>query len=198
MSDITGIPPLRADAQRNRDAILRAAREVFAESGVTAPLELIAKRAGVGRATLYRRFPTRDALVAAIFEADMDELHRIARRDGDPALAFFAILEHTLELQRRNPAVLEIFTTSTISKDVVQHGAIAFEAFLEQPLREAQAAGLVRADLEVKDVGTLLIMIAATGPALRTDPGAERWRARAWQLLHDAIDPARAPRALVA
>ena len=60
--------PLRADAARNRDAILESARQVFAESGTDAALEEIARRADVGIATLYRRFPTREGLVAAAFE----------------------------------------------------------------------------------------------------------------------------------
>lgn len=63
--------PLRADAQRNRDAILAAAREVFDEAGVLASLDAIAARAGVGNATLYRNFPTRDDLLAAVMEASV-------------------------------------------------------------------------------------------------------------------------------
>lgn len=59
---------LRADAQRNRDAILRAAREVFAVDGIFAPIDRIATAAGLGNATLYRNFPTRDDLLAAVIE----------------------------------------------------------------------------------------------------------------------------------
>jgi AcrR family transcriptional regulator len=75
--------PLRADAQRNRDAILLAARETFETEGVLASLDGIALRAGVGNATLYRNFPTRDDLLAAVIEtsnelalAEADELSR--------------------------------------------------------------------------------------------------------------------------
>ncbi|WP_433833017.1 TetR/AcrR family transcriptional regulator [Actinoplanes sp. CA-015351] len=75
--------PLRADAQRNRDAILAAAREAFEEDGVFASLDAIAVRAGVGNATLYRNFPTRDDLLAAVIEGffiqalkEADELSR--------------------------------------------------------------------------------------------------------------------------
>ncbi|WP_275002278.1 TetR/AcrR family transcriptional regulator [Promicromonospora iranensis] len=64
--------PLRADARRNRDAILRAARETFEEEGVLASLDGIALRAGVGNATLYRNFPTRDDLLAAVMQASTD------------------------------------------------------------------------------------------------------------------------------
>uniref|UniRef100_UPI0035CC1DD1 TetR/AcrR family transcriptional regulator n=1 Tax=uncultured Sphingomonas sp. TaxID=158754 RepID=UPI0035CC1DD1 len=65
--------PMRADARRNRDAILQAAREVFATEGVLASLDGIALRAGVGNATLYRNFPTRDDLLAAVMEVDLEE-----------------------------------------------------------------------------------------------------------------------------
>ncbi|GIF18245.1 AcrR family transcriptional regulator [Actinoplanes tereljensis] len=75
--------PLRADAQRNRDAILAAAREIFAAEGVLTSLDGIALRAGVGNATLYRNFPTRDDLLAAVMQtsiatalAEADELAR--------------------------------------------------------------------------------------------------------------------------
>src|SRR3954468_9021673 len=64
---------LRADAARNREAIVQAAREVFAEQGLDAPLDDIARRAGTGNATLYRRFPTRCDLVAAVFADRMVE-----------------------------------------------------------------------------------------------------------------------------
>jgi AcrR family transcriptional regulator len=80
---LANIRPLRADAKRNRDAILSAARETFDEQGVFAPLDAIASRAGVGNATLYRNFPTRDDLVLAVVEgffaralAEADELSR--------------------------------------------------------------------------------------------------------------------------
>ncbi|MEU7478265.1 helix-turn-helix domain-containing protein [Lentzea sp. NPDC042327] len=80
---MAGTRPLRADAQRNRDAILVAARETFEAEGVLASLDAIALRAGVGNATLYRNFPTRDDLVAAVIEgfyaralAEADELSR--------------------------------------------------------------------------------------------------------------------------
>jgi AcrR family transcriptional regulator len=67
------VRPLRADAQRNRDAILAAAHEVFEEEGVLASLDGIALRAGVGNATLYRNFPARDDLLAAVTSAAIDE-----------------------------------------------------------------------------------------------------------------------------
>src|ERR1700723_3747012 len=71
--------PLRADAQRNYDAILVAAKAVFAQAGTDAPLEDVARAAGVGRGSLYRRFPTREHLFAAILQDRVDELDASAQ-----------------------------------------------------------------------------------------------------------------------
>src|ERR687884_292227 len=72
--------PLRADAARNRDRVLQAARDAFAQAGLDVGVEEIARRAGVGKGTLYRRFPTKEALVQAIVQDRLDELEAIAAR----------------------------------------------------------------------------------------------------------------------
>ncbi|MCW2935286.1 MAG: putative transcriptional regulator, TetR family [Actinomycetia bacterium] len=92
--------PLRADAQRNYDAILAAARTVFGESGADAPMEDVAREAGVGQGTLYRRFPTREHLFAAILQERVDELDAAARRLLDAPDAWQALREW-LELYDR-------------------------------------------------------------------------------------------------
>jgi AcrR family transcriptional regulator len=84
--DLKPVRPMRADAKRNRDAILLAARDVFETEGVLASLDAIALRAGVGNATLYRNFPTREDLLAAVLEASIgmarDEAERLAREQS--------------------------------------------------------------------------------------------------------------------
>src|ERR1700688_4703084 len=70
--------PMRADAQRNYEKVLVAARDAFAEGGASTSLEAIARRAGVGIGTLYRHFPTRQALLEAVYENEVDELCRTA------------------------------------------------------------------------------------------------------------------------
>ena len=74
------VRPLRADAARNRTRVLDAARTAFAEAGLDVGVEEIARRAGVGKGTLYRRFPTKEALVRAIFEDILGEVERLADR----------------------------------------------------------------------------------------------------------------------
>ena len=83
--------PLRADAQRNRDKVLRAARDAFAASGYGVPLDEIAARAGVGPGTVYRHFPSKEELFEAVIAARVTDLIDDARRragDADPGRAF--------------------------------------------------------------------------------------------------------------
>jgi AcrR family transcriptional regulator len=92
--------PRRADAQRNHDAVLAAARAVFVQAGIDAPMEDVARAAGVGKGTLYRRFPTREHLFAAILQDRMDELDASAQRALDAPDAWRALSEW-LELYDR-------------------------------------------------------------------------------------------------
>jgi AcrR family transcriptional regulator len=85
--------PRRADAQRNHDAVLAAARAVFAQAGIDAPMEDVARAAGVGKGTLYRRFPTREHLFAAILQDRVDELDASAQRALDAPDAWRALSE---------------------------------------------------------------------------------------------------------
>ena len=89
---------LRADARRNREAIVHAARAVFAEAGLDAPLDAIVRRAGVGRGTLYRRFPSRDDLLLAIHEDNLDSLEAVAVDAPNPDHAFVDVLVAAKEM----------------------------------------------------------------------------------------------------
>ena len=96
---------LRRDAEANRGRILAAAAEAFAELGLEVPVDEIARRAGVGMGTLYRRFPTKSALVEAIFEEHLGRLAALAEeglRDDDPWRGFAGFLEGTVALQAEN------------------------------------------------------------------------------------------------
>lgn len=196
MPDLQAAPPLRADARRNRDALLRAARVVFAEQGLDAPLDAIAREAGVGRATLYRRFPTRDALIAAISEDEMDALTQVIENAPDPDRAYFDFLSLAFQMQVENLGFIELFTRKQADLDMLRSITQKFYDLITPPLQRAQAAGLVRADLTPDDTGSLLLMVGAVTASMRAVPdGAER-RARAMALIYDGIDPSRAPRPL--
>src|ERR1700742_4682181 len=106
-------PPraLRADAARNRARVLDAARAAFAEGGIEVGVEEIARRAGVGKGTLYRRFPTKEALVRAIFDDILEEIEQISARaadlpDAEAAFAFY--LGEAARMQATNQGFFDV------------------------------------------------------------------------------------------
>src|SRR5919199_4220544 len=103
--------PLRADAARNRARVLEAARTAFAEAGLDVGVEEIARRAGVGKGTLYRRFPTKEALVRAIFEDFLDDLERLVEdvgRRAEAGEAFVYFLGESARRQATNQGFLDV------------------------------------------------------------------------------------------
>ena len=188
VSDSSG-RPLRADAQRNHDRIIAAAYEAFAESGLGTPVEEIARRAGVGSATVYRRFPNKDLLLRAIVEARLAELEpRIAAAVAadDPWDGLFAALQAMLDIQVRNMAFLRVLAEAgTLPHLKGELGERVFAPLYELFAR-AQRAGEMRGDLAPSEVHALIRMVAATaadGAACSADGG---WR-RYLVLLGDAL-----------
>lgn len=181
---------LRVDARRNRDAVLAAARKVFAEQGLGAPLDAVARRAGVGRATLYRRFPTREHLVRAIFDDNIAELVRVAAQAPDPSEAYLDTLLATVEMLVEDRGFVDLFNHSAAAEEAKIEIASRFLAVVEEPLRRAQEAGRVRADLRPDD--TLLLLDMVGGALQPNGPGRPPDRAeRAIALLLDALKPER-------
>src|SRR6185503_11182198 len=113
MEDPAVRKPLRVDAARNRGRIVEAAQAAFAERGLEVPLEDVAGRAGVGIATLYRRFPTRDDLIAACFERRVAEYARAAEealKAPDPWAGFCAYVEHICAMQAADRGLKDVLT----------------------------------------------------------------------------------------
>jgi AcrR family transcriptional regulator len=169
---------LRADAQRNLLRILSAARTVFAEHGIDAPMATVARRAGVGVATLYRRFPTRDDLVRAAFAHQMDTCARTlteALADPDPWQGFRRLVETVCELQREErgfpAAFLAAFPDSTRAhadaREQVERDVAAL-------VRKAQATGTLRADFHPSDLAVILLAHCSLVTALPGDRVASR------------------------
>jgi AcrR family transcriptional regulator len=144
--------PLRADARRNREQVLAAAREAFAASGFGVPLDEIAARAGVGPGTVYRHFPTKEALFEAVIAARLEDLVADLRRrlaDADPGAAFFGFLGRLRDeaaAKRDMPDALAV------------PGALRDElgTALGELLARAQQAGAVRAGIQTPDLIRLL------------------------------------------
>ncbi|MGW5690341.1 TetR/AcrR family transcriptional regulator [Streptomyces asiaticus] len=159
-------PPMRADARRNREQILRAAREVFADQGPDAPLDEIARRAGVGIATLYRRFPYRAELhrgvAVEVLTALVEAAHRAAAEEGDPCLALRRFMHAALDLKIGSvlPALLGRFTVDEILDSVPGDAVDPIDAML---LR-AQERGLVRRDVVFGDITLMIIRLTRPLP----------------------------------
>lgn len=188
-SQIRKTPPTRKDARENRARLLEAAREVFASSGFDAPLSEVASRAGVGRATLYRNFPDRVALAAAIFEDNLAELEALADAHRGQAKSFITLLETIVEQQIQVHSLFRMLLAGASDTPDVNEPMRRIKAVLGEPLREAKAEGIVRDDLSLRDVIDMLTMIAAV-LAAETSPISRQARAeRALTLLLDGIVP---------
>jgi AcrR family transcriptional regulator len=163
---------LRADAERNRERILVAAEEAFLERGAGVPLEEVAKRAKVGIGTLYRRFPTREALLAATSDERFAALAETSRA-RDAGLAPGDALRQFLEELTANTSIYQSLAASLGT--VIQHGTpgcIAITAEGQRLLRRAQETGIVRADASFDDIICVVSAIAIavekdTSPTIR-------------------------------
>jgi AcrR family transcriptional regulator len=169
-SEAKSSPPLRADAQRNRDAILTAARQVFAEQGLQASLDEIASRAGVGNATLYRRFPDRYQLVAAVFAAQMAEYAEhaaAALEEQDSWRGFSGFVTFLCRCQAQDEGISELLTTRLFDTDdeLARHRRAVLE-HLDQLLARARSDGALRPDFTHQDL--VLLLMGNAGVVRRT------------------------------
>jgi AcrR family transcriptional regulator len=169
---------LRADAARNRDAIVAVAREVFAEQGLEAPLEAIAARAGVGIATLYRRFPTREKLVAAALVDKVAEYVDAARQAlavTDPWAGFAGCVERICELQAGDRGLSDLLSMTLSADEQVEQLRRTANDLLITVIDRAKAQGTLREDFVGEDLVLLLIATAAVMHVTRQD-APDAWR----------------------
>jgi AcrR family transcriptional regulator len=187
----TQVRALRADAERNRRRILDAARTVFAREGLGAGVDAIAREAGVGVGTLYRRFPTKQQLLEAVIEdgvtrlaCEIEELHAV--EDADQAFA--DALHRFAQTIARDRGFFEVIHGSPELVPVARDAKERLMDALDVLLRRAQEAGSVRTDVVVLDVPALC-MVAARLPSWRLDRQPELWT-RYLALLTDGLRPA--------
>ena len=176
---------LRADAARNVDRILRAAREVYGELGPDAPVEAVARRAGVGERTLYRRFLTKADLVRAALDHSIAEdlMPAIdeARRADDPLRGLTQLIEAAISLGAREHNLLTAaHRAGALTFDI----SVSLNEALDDLVREGQRVGRVRADLVVDDVPRLMAMLYSVLATMDSD--SDGWR-RYVALILDAI-----------
>ena len=170
--------PLRADAERNRRRILDVARRLFAERGLSITLDDVAREAGLGVGTVYRRFASREALVEALFEERMDEIVAIADEAlelADPWEALTTFLERTMMLQATDRGLKELVLGSSEGRDRVIRMRARMRPRAEALVRRAQEAGALRADFAPQDLPLLQIMIGAIVDASAT-VAPDLWR----------------------
>lgn len=166
---------LRADARRNLDRVLDAAAEAFAEHGPDVSMDAIARRAGVGHGTIFRRFPTKEALIAAIVSARLEQLSEAAGEllgQKDAGAAFEAFVWRVAELHARDRALFEGMPRCRSDAAVADAKRTLLERVAEL-VSQAQREGSLRADLRPEDV-PVLIGSALLGSAQSGDP--EAWR----------------------
>jgi AcrR family transcriptional regulator len=183
---------LRADARRNRERILQAAREAFAECGAEAQMDDVARRAGVGVGTVYRHFPTKEALMAEIVRQKFRVMAENAREaldaDGEPFAVFAGLLRTNAEFCARDAGVQEALAGFG---EAVWVYAQAELQELYGPTAEliarAQRAGTMRPDVTVNDIPMLMCGVSATMP--HADAGFD-WR-RHLEFVIDALRPQR-------
>lgn len=169
---------LRVDAERNRVRIIEAAQAAFAEQGLDVSLEAVADRAGVGIATLYRRFPGRDDLIAACFEHRLAEYARVTEEalEADDAWSGFAgYVERICEMQSIDRGLKDVLTRTFPNAERLEaHRRHGYE-LLVRVIERAQAQGTLRRDLVPEDV--VLVMMANAGVVQGTWAVApEAWR----------------------
>ncbi len=147
----------RRDARDNRAAILAAARDLFADSADVAMVQ-VARRAGVGQATLYRNFPSRSALVAEILEEHVERTSALAAEQAGEPDAFFVIFRSLIDNMATLYSVAVLARRDADTDAELQRTRQRIVELLRQPLRDAKAAGTLRRDFSQDDLFLLLAM----------------------------------------
>jgi AcrR family transcriptional regulator len=163
---------MRADARRNREKVIEAARDCMARDGLDAQMEEIAKAAGVGVGTVYRHFPNKDDLVEALAQERFQRLAELGREaldDPDAGGAFERFIRASALIQIEDRSLSEVLVSRP---DVMMAASesVNMLALVEQVMSRAQEAGAIRADAEPRDVPMLMCALAGTHRMPKMDP----------------------------
>jgi AcrR family transcriptional regulator len=189
-SDAAPTKTLRADAQRNRARLLEVAEEVFAERGTGVSTDEIARKAGVGIGTVFRHFPTKEALLEAVF---IDRLTRLGEqatalsRNEEPGTAFFAFFALVVDQGSSKSAFADALTAAGINAEAAASGVSGeFAGALMNLLTQAQRAGAVRSDIGVTELKAVLVGASRAVEQVGDDPAT---RAQIIAILLDGLRP---------
>jgi AcrR family transcriptional regulator len=150
---------MRADAVRNRQQLMTAATELFAERGVDVPLDEIARRAGVSIGTLYNHFPNRGALLDAVLPdwgVEIDRLAEAALADPDAWRGFAGFMEGLFDIQARNPSMNDAIARTPVGPVDVASECGRAGGVLESVVNRAKATGVLRPDFGAADLATMI------------------------------------------
>ena len=182
---------LRRDAERNRQRILEAARQGFADRGLGITLDEIARLAGVGVGTVYRRFPNKELLIDALFEERIGEIvaqAREAAQDEDGWRGLTRFLEHAVDRLAADRGLRELVLGSTYGPERIVSARARIKPQVDQIVARAQAQGTLRADVGATDFPLVLMMLDAVVDTTR-DINPLSWR----RALGIVLDGLRAP-----
>lgn len=157
---------LRSDAKDNRERVLEAARALFSERGLDVPMREVARRAGVGPATLYRRFPTKQALLDEVFADELISCRGIVEDgcvDADPWRGFCAVVERLIVLNVSNQGFVDAFMSANPEAVMFAQHRAALLRLLAELAKRAQRDGQLRHDFVIDDL--VLVLLAVRGLA---------------------------------
>jgi AcrR family transcriptional regulator len=183
---------LRRDAERNRQRILAAAAEVFNERGLEVSLDEIARHAGVGVGTVYRRFSTKEELVEALFMARLGSVAAIADQAlkmPDPWSGLVSFMERMAEIMAGDLGLRQILMFATYGRDLVAVARERNAPLVERLVERAQAAGQLRTDLKQTDI-VFIVFVLTEAAQLAQAASPEIWR-RYLTLILDGMRPGR-------
>lgn len=180
---------MRRDAKLRREALIAAAAELFLERGFAVALEEIAARAGVGRGTLYRNFPDREALAIAVFEQSLAAIEEVTARKG------IGLREAMMSLVRTGATPRAVY--ARIAEDLTGHGTseplralgARFAAALTPLVDEAKRSGELRRDATVDDILIVLRMLAGFMPVSQLSSEGEGQMQLALDILFRGLSP---------
>jgi AcrR family transcriptional regulator len=184
--------PLRRDAERNRQRILKAASEVFTERGLDVSLDEVARHAGVGVGTVYRRFGTKEDLVEALFVERIEQVAALAEQAAeapDPWSGLVCFMERVSELLADDVGLRQMLMFATYGGDKTWYARQRNAPLVTRLVERAQAAGQLRSDLRPTDIPFLVFVLSEAAQfARRASP--EIWR-RYLALFVDGLRPER-------
>jgi AcrR family transcriptional regulator len=183
----TAVKQLRADARRNRERILEAAKQVFGEQGADAQMDDVARRAGVGVGTVYRHFPNKDVLMGELVTEKFRSFTEQAREAllvEDPWEGFSKLLYGTAEHMAENVALQDALRTTSTAFEYAEPARLELDAVIDKLVKRAQRQGTMRKDFKAQELGMLMggLCASMSGPF----PEQRDWR-RHLQIMLDGL-----------